>query len=105
MSRMGKLIPEISVPVRQYLEGGIRAEELVRIVDDLVANDSLHGPDAQIAALVEQLHEALALYVRDEPTRKQEPGIYIGDDQLRQQAIEFEKTLEQVRTTIGGKVN
>jgi len=90
-------IPEISGPVRQYLEGAIRAEQLVHVIDDLVANDFLYGLDAEVVALVERLHEALALYVRDEATRKQEPGIYIGDEQLRQGAIEFEKAL--VRTS------
>jgi len=89
-------IPEVSMAVRQYLEGKLPAEQLVRTVDDLVANDFLCGLDAQIVALVEGFHEALALYVRDEPTRAQEPGIYIGDEQLRQKAIEFEGRLEQI---------
>ena len=92
----GKLIPEISVPVRRYLEGVLRAGDLVRTVDDLVTNDFLDGQDAQILSTIERLHEALALYVRDEPTRMQEPGIYIGDDQLRERAIEFEQSLKQI---------
>jgi hypothetical protein len=101
MSSSTKLIPEISVPVRHYLAGAIRAEELVRIVDDLVADDFLHGLDAQVVALIAQLHEALALYIRDEPTRNQEPGIYLGDDQLRQEAIAFQKALGQVELRMG----
>jgi hypothetical protein len=96
MSNRGKLIPEISVPVHQYLDGVLRAEDLVRIVDDLVSNDFLCRFDAKIISVVNRLHEALALYVRDELERKQEPCIYIGDEQLREKAIEFEKSLEQV---------
>jgi hypothetical protein len=91
-----KLIPEISEPVRQYLAGTLRAELLVNIIDDLVAKDFLHGLDPQVIALIERFHEALALYIRDEPTRKQEPGIYIGDDDLQRQAIDFQKALEQI---------
>jgi hypothetical protein len=89
MSEIDKPFPKISTPVRRYLEGELRAEELIRVVDEFVANDFLHGLDARFVALVERLHESLALYVRDEPTRKQEPGIYIGDVELRQRSTEF----------------
>lgn len=90
-----KLIPEISTPVRGYLNGTLRAEELIRIVDDLVAADFLRGRDDRLVALVERLHESLALFVRDEPTRSQEPGVYIGEGELRERAVEFETRLEE----------
>lgn len=91
-----KRIAQISDPVRQYLRMGLRAEDLVRIVDDLVANDFLHGLDSGVVALIDSLHEFLALYIRDEPTRKQEPGIYVGDLELRRRAAEFEHAIEQL---------
>jgi hypothetical protein len=99
MSNADKRIFEIASPVRQYLTGGIRAEELVRIVDTLVANNWLHGRDDRVVEAVERLHEALALYVRDQPTRSQEPRVYIGDEELRHRAEEFEKALDQMRDT------
>lgn len=96
MKRDDKLISQILGPVRQYLDGELRAEELVRIVDDLVANDFLHGLELRLVALIERLHVALSLYVCDEQTRKQEPGVYLGDVELRQKAIEFYEAIRSI---------
>lgn len=80
--------------VEQYLANQLLATELVRIVDDLAAQDRLHGLDLRCAELVGSLHEALALYVPDERTRREEPGIYIGEEELRQKAAEFLANLD-----------
>lgn len=89
MSNQQPTIQLVQEPVEQYLANQLSATELVRIVDDLVAHDRLHGLTARLAEAVAKLHEVLALYVPDEPTREEEPGIYIGEDELRQQAATF----------------
>ena len=99
MNSNNTMIGLVRLPVQQYLGNRIPAAELVRIVDDLVAQDRLDGLSTCYAELVARLHEALALYVADEPTRRQEPGIYIGDEELRRKAMEFLVDLESLAQT------
>lgn len=94
MSNFQDKILLVQEPVLRYLAGRISALELVRIIDDLVAEDRLDGLAPSHAQAISKLHESLALYVPDEPTRLQEPGIYIGDEELKSQTAAFLATLK-----------
>jgi len=89
VSKDDTIIGLVKLPAEQYLACNLPAARLVQIVDQLVADDRLHGLDAGQSLLVGQLHEALALYVPDEPTRRLEPGIYIGEEELRRSVEAF----------------
>jgi hypothetical protein len=88
------IIEPVKHLVNQFLMHQLAAVDLVRIIDELVATDRLAGLKTHAKELVEELHEAIALYVPDEATRREEPGIYIGEDELRLKAAKFINVLE-----------
>ncbi|MBX9654078.1 hypothetical protein K2Y11_10720 [bacterium] len=94
MTKAEMIIQLVKQPVQKFLEHQLTAIDLVRVVDELVGNDRLVGLDSLSEDLVQELHEALALYVPDDATRREEPGIYIGEDDLRMKAAQFIAALE-----------
>src|SRR5687768_8932117 len=97
MSEVDTGIQLVQRPVELFLAHQLRATELVRIVDDLVAQACLDGLNPHQQELVERLHDALALYVPNDPTRQTEPG-YIGEVELRQKAAEFVAGLRSINS-------
>ena len=81
-------------PVKEFLGHQISAAALVQLIDDLVAEDRLLELDEHTDRLVADLHESLALYVSDETTMREEPGIYLNEDALRLKAEKFITALE-----------
>lgn len=77
-------------PVRKFIAGDMPANELVKVIDDLVAANLLSDLDPPAAALVDKLQTALALYVPDAMTRKEEPLAFIGPMDLLKEAQDFD---------------
>ena len=75
-------------PIRMFLAHQLAPADLVRIVDDLVAQGRMMGLEARAAELLEELHDSLALYVPGEASRR-EHASYIGEGELRQRAAQF----------------
>jgi hypothetical protein len=84
------------LPVRQYLEGTLPAPALAKIFDDLVSANWASDLDPASAALVDDLHVALALYTPDRQTRDQEPRALIGPLELVQKAREFDDAVRRL---------
>jgi hypothetical protein len=85
-----KSLVEVIVPVRQYLRGELSAFALGKIVDDLVSQNLLSELDPAAVAAVEKLQLALALYVPDQITRREEPNAFIGPVELLERVKEFD---------------
>lgn len=81
---------EVVAPVRQYLRGELPPLTLVRIIDDLVSDDLLADLHPAAAALVDDLQVALALYVPDEVSRREEPGALLGPVELLERVRQFD---------------
>jgi hypothetical protein len=83
-------------PARQYLKGELPAPALVKIIDDLVSQNLLSELDPHAAALVDKLHVALALYVPDEVSRREEPAALIGPIDLLDRVKEFDAEVRRM---------
>jgi hypothetical protein len=86
----------VVVPVRNYLEGQLPAPQLVRIVDDLVSENLLSRLDPKLAALVDELQLALALYAPDKMTRSEEPRILMGPFDLLKEVRKFDDKMRSM---------
>jgi hypothetical protein len=86
----------VVVPVRNYLEGQLPAPQLVRIVDDLVSENLLSRLDPKLAALVDELQLALALYAPDQKTRSEEPRILMGPFDLLKEVRKFDDKMRSM---------
>ncbi len=74
---------------KAYLDSRLNGTELVRGVDDLVAGDYIHLFDSEVAQLIDRFQSELGLYVRDEQTRREAPGVYYCDDELKPKVETF----------------
>ncbi len=72
-----------------YLAGRLEGQHLVRCVDDFVANGHLNDCDPVLRSLIDEFQDELSLYVRDEITKREAPGVYYTDDMLKVQVSRF----------------
>lgn len=96
MNSSDDLLVRFVLPVRQYLDGTLPAPELVKIIDELVSANLASDLDPASAALVDDLHVALALYTPDRQTREEEPHAFIGPFELAQKARKFDEAVRRL---------
>jgi hypothetical protein len=61
-----------------------------------VSENLLSELEPAVASLVDELHDALALYVPDEVARREEPRTCIGPADLLQKVRKFEEQLRML---------
>jgi len=74
--------------VEGYLAGSMSGLAFVRAVDDLVGDDVAAEFPPPLRAAVEDLQDELALYVRDDATRR-DSSAYFGNDELVRKVSSF----------------
>lgn len=90
----------IAGSVRDCIDGVIHVNDLVCIFDDFVSRNGTKGFSAEISDLIDQFHLSLALFVPDEQTRKEEPGVYLDKNEILQKSVEFLALLESLNNSL-----
>jgi len=90
-------IDEVTDLAKSYLDGRLSGRELVRGVDDLVSQGYAQLFDSATNTLIDEFQDQLALYVPDEETKREAPGVYFCEDQLITKVQQFLNKLSEGR--------
>ena len=86
--------------IDKYLAGTLPAFELVRAIDNLVADDYLAELDPPFRKLVSEFQDELALLVSGKEACKEAPGVYFCEDELPPKARETAKNIQAALNSI-----
>lgn len=76
--------------MQQHLEGKISGADIVRAIDDFVANDHVYRLPEEICKRVLSLQDNVAFYVESPVERKEYPA-YFGGEKLKEIVFLFLK--------------
>lgn len=85
------------VSSQDFLKESISDTEFIGLVDRLISEDIVENLSGHVAKLVNEFQDEIALYVRDEKTKKEAPGVYFGKEELKIKTEGFLKDLTSVR--------
>ena len=81
--------------INNLLNKEVTVQEFINEIDSLVSNNILFELEDEISAIIDDYHDNFALYVKDRRARKELPGVYLSECDIREKALELKNILEE----------